>query len=94
MITDVCKAVCLYCILGQTAILLKFFVGTYRFSSSYAWSIFQLPFLLVISKPGSCQFPAYKITASNMLWAYQWHNCETAEVGVGWRVTELQDKIS
>lgn len=32
MITDVRKAVCLYCILGQNVILLKFFVGTYRFS--------------------------------------------------------------
>lgn len=70
-VTDVCRYVCLYCILGQTAVLLNVSFAFIVALSSYAWSMFQLPVLLVISKPGSCKLPAYKIAASDMLRAEQ-----------------------
>ena len=68
--------ICLYCVMGQTAILLNFL-----FAIIVVISMFQLPFLHVISKPGFCKFPAYNIAASNMLRAEQLHNCRMADRG-------------
>lgn len=66
--------------IGPNLNALTFFICIYSFFPSYARSISELLFLLIISKPGFFKFPPYKITASNMLWAGQLHNCKMAEV--------------